>query len=342
MDQIKKGTVLTCVQPTGSLHLGNYLGAIKNWVDYLDDYNCLFGIVDMHAITMPYLPANLRRNTLDCIAQYVACGLDPEKCAIFIQSQVGLHADLAWILGCLCPLGQLERMTQYKDKSKRPGHTVGAGLLYYPILQAADILIYNADIVPVGEDQKQHLELTRDLAEKFNHTYSETFLIPEARYPSQGARIMSLQDPTSKMSKSDLNPHGVLYLWDEPNIIRKKIMSALTDSDDKILVGEKKPGITNLLNIMSAATGISIGNLEDQFDGKNYQDFKAAVAESVITMLHPLQAKYHTLKHDKEALLKIVETGLAVAQKRAFKTMNKIYRKVGFLERTRGSLIDTP
>lgn len=335
MSEIKKGTVLTCAQPTGPLHLGNYLGAIKNWVDYLDDYDCLFGIVDMHAITMPYVPAKLRANTLDCIAQYVACGLDPEKCGIFIQSQVGIHADLAWILGCLCPLGQLERMTQYKDKSKRQGHTVGAGLLYYPILQAADILIYNADIVPVGEDQKQHLELTRDLAEKFNHTYSETFLIPEARYPNQGARIMSLHDPTSKMSKSDPNPQGVLYLWDEPNIIRKKIMSAVTDSDDRILTGPEKPGITNLLTIMSAATGTSIGDLEDQFDGKSYQEFKSAVAESVIKMLEPLQAKYQSLKNDKEALTKIAESGLAIAQKRAYKTMNKIYRKVGFVERYR-------
>lgn len=333
MNISKKGTVLTCVQPTGQLHLGNYLGAVKNWVSYLDDYQCFFGIVDMHAITMPYKPADLRRNTLDCVAQYIACGLDPEKCAIFVQSQVGFHTDLAWILGCLCPLGQLERMTQYKDKSKRPGHTIGAGLLYYPILQAADILIYNADIVPVGEDQKQHLELTRDLAEKFNHTYSETFLIPEASYPSQGARVMSLQDPTSKMSKSDPNPNGVLYLWDDPKTIRKKIMSAVTDSEDRIVVGENKPGITNLLSIMSAATGTSIGDLEDQFDGQGYGDFKAAVAQSVSNMLEPLQAKYHALKDDKDTLLNIIEKGLNSAQQRAFKTMNKVYRKVGFIEK---------
>lgn len=335
MNNTKKGTVLTCVQPTGQLHLGNYFGAIKNWVGYLDDYECLFGVVDMHAITMPYTPADLRRNTLDCVAQYVACGLDPAKCSIFIQSQIGLHADLAWILGCLCPLGQLERMTQYKDKSKRQGHTVGAGLLYYPILQAADILIYNADIVPVGEDQKQHLELTRDLAEKFNHTYSDTFLIPEARYPKQGARIMSLQDPTSKMSKSDPNQNGVAYLWDEPKVIRKKIMSAVTDSDDRIIIGEDKSGITNLLTIMSAATGTSIGDLEDQFDGKGYGEFKSAVAESVVKMLEPLQAKYQELKNDKETLLKITEAGFNIAQKRASKTLNKVYRKVGFLEKNR-------
>lgn len=329
----KRGTVLTCAQPTGQLHLGNYLGAVKNWVSYLDDYECLFGIVDMHAITMPYVPAELRKSTLDCVAQYVACGLDPAKCAIFIQSQVGLHSDLAWILGCLCPLGQLERMTQYKDKSKRQGHSVGAGLLYYPILQAADILIYNADIVPVGEDQKQHLELTRDLAEKFNHTYSDTFLIPEVRHPKQGGRIMSLQDPTSKMSKSDQNQQSTLYLWDEPNIIRKKIMSAITDSGTEILAREDKPGMTNLLTIMSAATGKSVGDLEESFVGAGYGDFKAAVAESVIKMLEPLQAKYKELKEDKEKLLEIVEAGAVVAQRRARKTMSKVYRKVGFLER---------
>lgn len=333
MSDQKKGTVLTCAQPTGQLHLGNYLGAVKNWVSYLDDYECLFGIVDMHAITMPYVPAELRKSTLDCIAQYVACGLDPARCSIFIQSQIGLHADLAWILGCLCPLGQLERMTQYKDKSKRQGHSVGAGLLYYPILQAADILIYNADIVPVGEDQKQHLELTRDLAEKFNHTYSDTFLIPEVRHPKQGGRIMSLQDPESKMSKSDKNQHGTLYLWDEPSIIRKKIMSAITDSGDEILAREDKPGMTNLLTIMSAATGKSVGDLEESFVGAGYGEFKATVAESVIKMLEPLQAKYKALKDDKEKLLEIVEAGAAVAQKRARKTMSKVYRKVGFLER---------
>lgn len=329
----KKGTVLTCAQPTGQLHLGNYLGAVKNWVNYLDEYDCLFGIVDMHAITMPYVPAELRKSTLDCIAQYVACGLDPSKCSIFIQSQIGLHADLAWILGCLCPLGQLERMTQYKDKSKRQGHSVGSGLLYYPILQAADILIYNADIVPVGEDQKQHLELTRDLAEKFNHTYSETFLIPEVQHPKQGGRIMSLQDPQSKMSKSDKNPQSTLYLWDEPNLIRKKIMSSVTDSGNEILAREDKPGMTNLLTIMSAATGQSIGNLEKNFANSGYGEFKAAVAESVIKMLEPLQAKYKALKDDKEKLLEIVETGAIAAKKRAQKTMSKVYRKIGFLER---------
>lgn len=331
----KKGTILTCAQPTGQLHLGNYLGAIRHWVEYLDDYECLFGIVDMHAITMPYVPAELRRSTLECVAQYVACGLDPEKSSIFVQSQIGLHADLAWVLGCLCPLGQLERMTQYKDKSRRQGHSVGAGLLYYPILQAADILIYNADIVPVGEDQKQHLELTRDLAEKFNNTYSETFLVPEVRHPAQGGRIMSLQDPESKMSKSDKNQQGTLYLWDEPNIIRKKIMSAVTDSGNEVMARDDKAGVKNLLTIMSAATGKSIGDLEKSFAGVGYGDFKAAVAESVVKMLEPLQAKYRELKNDKEKLLEIIEEGRAVAYKRAQKMMSKVYRKIGFLEAVR-------
>lgn len=331
MSEEKRGTVLTCVQPTGQLHLGNYLGAVRNWVGYLDDYDCFFGVVDMHAITMPYTPAELRKNTLDCVAQYVACGLDPAKCHIFIQSQVGLHPDLAWILGCLCPLGQLERMTQYKDKSKRAGHSVGAGLLYYPILQAADILLYNADIVPVGEDQKQHLELTRDLAEKFNHTYSDTFTMPEVRIPKEGARIMSLQDPESKMSKSDPNQSGVLYLWDEPKVIRKKIMSAVTDSGDEIVARDDKPGMKNLLTIMSAATGKTIRELELEFEGRGYGEFKAAVAESVVEMLEPLQARYHELKGNKEALKEIVKDGLVFAQKRAWKTMSKVYKKAGFL-----------
>lgn len=330
----KKGTVLTCVQPTGQLHLGNYLGAVKNWIEYLDEYDCFFGIVDMHAITMPYTPSELRKSTLDCVAQYVACGLDPKRSHIFVQSQVGLHPDLAWILGCLCPLGQLERMTQYKDKSKREGHSVGAGLLYYPILQAADILIYNADIVPVGEDQKQHLELTRDLAEKFNHRYSETFVIPEVKVPKEGARIMSLQDPEKKMSKSDSNQQGTIYLWDEPKVIRKKIVTAVTDSGNEIVAREDKPGITNLLMIMSAVTNKEIKALEKEFEGRGYGEFKAAVAESVVEMLEPMQKHYNELKGNKEQLLEILKRGLEAAQKRAWKTMSKVYRKIGFLEKS--------
>jgi len=330
----KVQTVLTCVQPTGKLHLGNYFGAVKNWVDnYLGNYECLFGVVDMHAITVPYVPADLRNNTLDCVAQYVACGLDPAQCSIFIQSHVGFHSEFAWILACLCPLGVLERMTQYKDKAKRQGQSVGAGLLYYPVLQAADILLYNADIVPVGEDQKQHIELTRDLAQKFNTTYSETFTIPEPAVEKKGARIKSLQDPESKMSKSDANQSGILYLWDEPKVIRKKIMSAVTDSGDEVIHREDKAGVSNLLEIMSLATDREIKDLEKEFAGKGYGDFKAAVAESVVELLVPLQARYQELRTDKDKLTQIVKDGLTVAQKKASKMMSKVYRKVGYLER---------
>lgn len=330
-----KGVVLTCAQPTGKLHLGNYFGAIQNWVTYLDDYSCLFGVVDLHAITMPYKPADLRKNTLDCVAQYIACGLDPKKCSIFIQSHIHGLAELAWVLGCLTPLGMLQRMTQFKDKSVKQGQSVGAGLLYYPVLQAADILLYNADIVPVGEDQKQHIELTRDIAEKFNFTFSETFTLPEPKIPEHGARIKSLQYPKRKMSKSDENQAGVVYLWDEPEVIRRKILSAVTDSGTDIVASEDKPGVTNLLSILSLSTGESIASLEKGFVGKGYGDFKKSVAEAVIERLAPLQKKYKELSADKDYLLSVVKEGADVAQKQAHKTLAKVYRKSGFVERVR-------
>lgn len=329
----KKQVVLTCVQPTGLLHLGNYLGAVKPWTSFLGGYECYFGIVDMHSITMPYVPAELRAKTLDTAAQYIACGLDPDLCNIFVQSQVGYHADLAWILGCLCPYGQLQRMTQFKDKSQRTGSEfVGAGLLYYPILQAADILLYNADVVPVGEDQRQHLELTRDLAEKFNSTYSDTFKIPEISVPKSGARVMSLQDPEKKMSKSDKNQNSVIYLWDEPEVILKKFKSAVTDNGSEIIERSDKPGITNLLHIMSVASGQKITDLETEFEGEGYGVFKIAVAESVIEQLRPLREKYHDLKHHKDYLLEVLEKGRNAARRRAEKIIRKVYRKIGYLE----------
>lgn len=331
----KKGLVLTCAQPTGKLHLGNYFGAIKNWTTFLDGHECLFGIVDMHAITVPCKAADLRKNSLDCVAQYVACGLNPEKCSIFMQSHIGLHPDLAWILSCMTPLGQLERMTQFKDKSKKQGESVNAGLLYYPILQAADILLYNADIVPVGEDQKQHLELTRDIAQKFNNTYSETFKIPEPSIPKTGARIMALQNPEKKMSKSDENQNSVIYLWDDPKTIKKKLMSAVTDSGNEIKAGADKPGVTNLLDIMSLATNRAITDLEKEFHGMGYGEFKAAVADSVIQLLEPLQARYKELSNNKEALMEILKKGEEKAKRIALRTMSKVYRKTGFVERPR-------
>lgn len=332
-DSQKKGVVLTCVQPTGKLHIGNYFGAIKNWINYLDNYDCLFGIVDLHAMTVPYVPAELRQNTLNCVAQYIACGLDPAKCGIFVQSHIPQHTELMWVLSCLTPLGQLERMTQFKDKAKRQGLSVNAGLLYYPVLQAADVLLYNADIVPIGEDQKQHLELARDLAQKFNQTYSATFKLPEPVINKFGSRIMSLQDPTKKMSKSDENQQSTLYLWDEPSVIRKKIMSAVTDSGNEVIDSDDKPGIKNLLIIMSLSTGRSIPDLVQEFRTQGYGTFKTAVAESLIQLLQPLQAQYQLLSKNKEALLQILYKGSEHALHHARRTLSKVYRKIGCLER---------
>ena len=280
-----KPTILTCAQPTGVLTIGNYLGAVRNWSEMLDQNDCYFGIVDLHAITTPSEPAILRQNVYQCVAQYIACGLDPAKCHQFVQSHVMGHTELAWVLTCITPIGELQRMTQFKDKAAKLGFkiaesnegddlkfehqgaraqaSINAGLLCYPVLMAADILLYNADLVPVGEDQRQHLELCRDLAQRFNHQYSETFVIPEPYIPKQGARIMSLADPSRKMSKSDDNEKATLYILDEPDRIRKKIASAVTDSGSEIKATPEKQGVTNLLTIHSALSGKSVPELED-------------------------------------------------------------------------------
>jgi tryptophanyl-tRNA synthetase len=326
--------ILTCAQPTGALHLGNYLGAVLNWRRMQDDYECYFGVVDLHAITVPHEPAKLRASTLELVAWYLACGLDPAKANVFIQSHVIGHAELAWVLGCLCPLGQLERMTQFKDKSAKQ-ESIGAGLLTYPVLMAADILLYNADAVPVGEDQKQHLELARDLAEKFNRTYSPTFKVPEPFIAKTGARIASLSNPEKKMSKSDEDPSGTLYLNDPPATLRKKIMSAVTDSGNEVLARDDKPGVTNLLHILSACIGRTLPELEAEFAGQGYGAFKGAVADTVVATLEPVQKKYAELMANKDHLLEVIKTGGDAAQKTAYKTLAKVYRKVGFLERGR-------
>ncbi len=329
-----KPVVLTCAQPTGRLHLGNYLGAVLNWGRMQDDHDCYFGIVDQHAITVPYVPAQLRENTYSCLAQYVACGLDPAKSRLFAQSHVIGHTELAWILGCICPLGQLERMTQFKDKSRKQ-ESVDAGLLFYPVLMAADILLYNAALVPVGDDQKQHLELARDLAEKFNHRYSDTFKVPEPFISKVGSRIMSLQDPTAKMSKSDPNHASTVFITDRPEEVRKKIMSAVTDSSAEVRAGADKPGVTNLLSIMSACTGRSVATLEAEFAGKGYGDFKKAVADAVVAMLDPVRLRYDELIKDRGELDRILKAGAEQAQATAFRTLSKVNRKVGFVERPR-------
>lgn len=328
----QRKVVMTAAQPTGKLHLGNYLGAIKNWGKMVEDYECYFGIVDMHAITIPYVPADLRRNVYDCAAQYMACGLDPEKCNLFLQSLVKGHADLTWILGCICPIGSLERMTQYKDKARKHKDALNSGLLFYPVLMAADILIYNADLVPVGEDQKQHIELTRDLAQKFNNTYSPTFKLPEPYIPQTGARIMSLQNPDSKMSKSDPNQSGTLYITDEPSVLSKKIMSAVTDSGDAVKFDpENKAGISNLMGIMSAFTKKTYAEIEDEFSGKGYGEFKKAVADAVIDGLAPVREKYKQFSDDKTLIESALKKGSQAAQRRVNKMMAKVYRKVGFM-----------
>ena len=329
-----KPVVLTCAQPTGRLHLGNYLGAVLNWGRMQQDYECFFGIVDQHAITVQQVPAELRDNTYSCLAQYMACGLDPARSHLFAQSHVLGHTELAWILGCICPLGRLERMTQFKDKARKQ-ESIDAGLLYYPVLMAADILLYNAELVPVGDDQKQHLELARDLAEKFNHRYSDTFKVPEPFISKVGSRIMSLQDPTAKMSKSDPNQMSTVYITDRPEEIRKKIMSSVTDSSAEVRAGDDKPGVTNLLTIMSACTGRSIDALQSEFAGKGYGDFKKAVADVVVETLDPVRVRYEELIKDRDALNKVFKAGAEQAQAVAFKTLSKVNRKIGFVERPR-------
>ena len=331
-EQVQRKVVMTAAQPTGKLHLGNYLGAIKNWGKMIEDYECYFGIVDMHAITIPYVPADLRKNVYDCAAQYMACGLDPQKCNLFLQSMVKGHAELAWILGCICPIGSLERMTQYKDKAKKHKDALNSGLLYYPVLMASDILIYNADLVPVGEDQKQHLELTRDLAQKFNNTYSPTFKLPEPYIPKSGARIMSLQSPDSKMSKSDPNQNGTLYITDEPSVLQKKIMSAVTDSESCVRFDpQNKAGVSNLMGIMAAFTQKTYQQIEDEFAGKGYGDFKKAVADVVVDGLAEVRNTYKTFAQDKALIEEGLKKGSEAASRRTSKMMAKVYRKVGFM-----------
>jgi tryptophanyl-tRNA synthetase len=328
--------VLTCAQPSGQLTLGNLFGAIRNWLTFLDTHECFFGIVDQHAITVPYDPASLRQSSLDTLALYMACGLDPQRCHLFLQSHVVGHTELAWILGCLCPLGQLERMTQFKDKSQRQGEQVNSGLLFYPVLMAADILLYNADAVPVGEDQKQHGELCRDLAQKFNHRYSPTFKIPDLLIPKTGARLKSLQDPGRKMSKSDENENATLFLLDPPDRIRRKIASAVTDSGCEIRYDpESKPGISNLMEILSVCTGQIFAEIESLHRDQNYGAFKTTVAEALVSLLEPIQQRYRELRTDKEGLNTVLRNGAQAAQQRAYKTLAKVYRKAGFVERPR-------
>ena len=333
MDEPNRKTVLSAAQTTGILTIGNYLGAIRHWVRLIEDHECFFPLVDMHAITTtPYVPAQLRKHTRSLAAQYIACGLNPQKCTLFIQSHVLGHAELAWILGCMTPVGDLQRMTQFKDKIEK-GAPINSGLLFYPVLMAADILLYNADMVPVGEDQKQHLELVRNVAERFNNTYSKTFKVPEPKIPSTASRIMSLQNPGRKMSKSDPNRASYILLTDEPDQIRKKIARAVTDSGREVQPGPDKPGITNLLSIMSGFLEISLEACAARFAGEGYSSFKTSVAEVVVDGLGPIRTRYQEIISDPAYLDSVLKAGAEAAQKRAFRMLNKVNRKVGFVER---------
>jgi tryptophanyl-tRNA synthetase len=324
--------VLSGIQPSGGIHLGNYLGAIQQFVASQGQDDGFFCIVDLHAITVPQDPAVLREATLDLAATYLAAGLDPEQVTLFVQSQVPQHAELAWTRGTITGFGELRRMTQFKDKSQKQAEAgIGFGLFAYPVLMAADILIYQADEVPIGDDQRQHLELTRDIAERFNSRFGQTFTVPKARYTASAARVMDLQDPTSKMSKSSTNQSGVVYLSDPPEKIRKKIKSAVTDTGREIKAADDKPGIRNLLEIMSACGGRSIADLENDFDGKGYGDFKGAVAEAVIEALDPVRTRIEELRSDPGNIEKVLHAGAERARAVASETLAAVYDKVGFL-----------
>lgn len=324
--------ILSAIQPSGTLTIGNYLGALKNFVKLQDEHECLFFIVDQHAITVPQDRLELRKKIKELTALYLACGLDPEKATIFVQSEVPGHTQLAWMLTCNTSMGELERMTQFKDKSQKlasKGQGIGVGLFMYPVLMAADILLYDVDYVPVGDDQKQHLELTRDLAERFNHRFGETFKIPEPLIAKTGARIMSLQDPTKKMSKSDDNPRNFILMTDEPNVIRKKIKSAVTDSDGIIAFDrENKPGLSNLLEIYSVITGESIDSIVARYEGCGYGQFKSHLAEVVVTELEPIQKRMKELLNSP-IIDEVLDRGAEQANKLAFKKVKKVEHKMG-------------
>ena len=327
-----KKRIFSGIQPSGDLTLGSYMGAIKNWVALQDEYDCIYCIVDMHAITVRQVPADLRRRSLEQLSQYIACGLDPQKNILFIQSHVPQHAELAWVLGCYTQFGELGRMTQFKDKSKKHADNITSGLFTYPVLMAADILLYQADLVPVGQDQKQHVELCRDIAARFNGVYSDTFTLPEPFIPKMGTRIMSLGDPSSKMSKSD--PDGCVFLMDKPEDIMRKFKRAVTDCETCVRYDkENKPGISNLLDIYCTATGKSIAEAELDFADQGYGVFKPAVGEAVVELLRPIREEATRLMGDKAYLEGIYREGAQKAAWLAEKTLRKVYKKVGFVAR---------
>ena len=331
---MSKPIVFSGAQPSGELTLGNYLGALKNWVALQNEYDCVYCIVNQHAITVRQDPQKLRKATLDTLALYLACGIDPKQSTIFVQSHVPAHAELGWALNCYAYFGELSRMTQFKDKSARHAENINAGLFDYPVLMAADILLYQANLVPVGDDQKQHLELSRDIAMRFNALYGDIFTVPEPFIAKVGARVMSLQDPTKKMSKSDENRNNVIGLLENPKDVEKKIKRAMTDSDEPPVVRydlKNKAGVSNLLDILTGITGKPIAELEKEFEGKMYGHLKTEVATQVIDMLTELQAKYHQYRDDENYLHSIMQEGAEKARSKAEPTLKKVYDAIGFV-----------
>lgn len=328
-----KKLIFSGIQPTGTFTLGNYIGAVRNWGPLQDEYNCIYCVVDMHAITVRQEPAKLRKNTLEAYALLMACGIDPEKSILFIQSHVKTHAELNWILGCSTQFGELSRMTQFKDKSQRHADDVNSGLFTYPVLMAADILAYNADLVPVGVDQKQHLELARNVAQRFNQRYGELFTIPEPYIPKVGAKVMSLQEPTKKMSKSDDNPNACILILDDKDTIIRKFKRAVTDSEAEVCYREGKDGINNLMTIYSSVTGRSFDEITSEFAGKGYGDFKLAVGEAVADHLEPVRTEFDRLIQDKAYLKKCYTEGAEKALRYSQRMVSKAYHKVGFVDK---------
>ena len=327
----RKKRSLSLIQPTSVPTLGNYLGAMKGWPSFQEEYDTVYGVADLHSITVRQEPKKLRQQTIELYAMLRAVGLNPEKGILFVQSHVPAHSQLAWLLNCYTQFGELSRMTQFKDKSAQHSDNVNAGLFTYPCLMAADILLYQADIVPVGADQKQHVEICRDIANRFNGVYGNVFTVPEPVIQKNGARVMSLADPTRKMSKSDPNPKGTVYLTDEPNVIMKKFKSAVTDSEMSVRYAEGKDGINNLMTIYSAVTGDSFEKIEADFSGKGYGDFKTAVGEAVVEELRPVQEKFKQLMNDKAYLADCQKNGAEFASRIAGRTLNKAMKKIGFL-----------
>jgi tryptophanyl-tRNA synthetase len=330
MDE-KKKVIFSGIQPSGNLTLGNYIGAIKNWIKLQDEYDCYFCVVDLHAITVRQEPKDLRQRTLEVLAIYIASGINPEKNTLFIQSHVPAHSEAAWLLNCYTYMGELGRMTQFKDKSQRYGESISAGLFTYPILMASDILLYNTDLVPVGKDQQQHLELARDIAERFNNIYSPTFIVPDAYIADKGAKIMDLQEPTKKMSKSSDNPNSYILIMDPPEVIRKKINRAVTDSIGVVKYSEEQPGVRNLMDILGALTGMTTSEIEAKYEGQGYAQFKADVAEAIVAELSPIQEKVKNLLADKSYLESVYKAGAEKANYISMKTLRKMQKKIGFI-----------